>query len=346
MKTDKVMNDSCAPILRKEPQNEVNSKEQHNTFMGFDRHLRRACAALALVCLATIPAAYVPKTASDTGPDVTETTRIGAGNETYFIGAGGAPITGLKVKFVAESDIKIPDPIPNANDKSDGFSIQINCYPPEGNTVGWLQLTAMIQPAYGFKQKPGDTGNSLSLMASAWPSVVGAPDAASNQTIERVSYNLPSTIPRGYSFEIDLINNSKGDVTGYTLFYRNDKGGIITKTTMRLSKNSAVLMDGPIMQMHPTSIVAFTPDVVGICNGGFAGFTNAKAELLMSASQPLSASMANFTYGNHIFTGDVFPSGQPVPERYTTGEDSNLHIYEEDAPKGKLAELLTTDDQK
>jgi hypothetical protein len=336
------------PASTSERPKEVHAERQHDGKVGVCRLLRNAALTTLAVSLTVISVvSYSPKTAVNATPNAAVTTRIGEGNSNYYVSVGGAPITGLKVKLVAESDIKIPDPILNTNDKSDGFSIQINGYPPDGNTVGWLQLTVMIQPAYGFKPKPNDTGNSLSLLACAWPSVVGAQGAASNQTLERVSYNLPSIIPRGYSFEIDLINNSKGDVTGYTLVYRNDKGDAITKTTMHLSKNSAVLMGGPITQMHPTPIVAFTTDVVGICNGGFADFNNAKADLLMSASQPLSASIANFSYGNHIFTGDVFQSGQPVPERYTTGEDSNLHIYEENAPKGwNLAELLTTDDQK
>jgi hypothetical protein len=192
-----------------------------------------------------------------TGQDLALTPSNGLGsNSNYQFYNDCNPILDLQVRIEVTQDLI----------GSDGFSFQLNSYPPAGHTLVWQQYFISFQP-----QSDG-TGKLFGYVDDWSASAVVIGDAP-----ELVS--LPSAvIPAGYTLTIELANDSNGNVTGVTFAVLDQHTQTVGKQVIELS---------PVGDVAP--IASFELDLVGPIGGEATVLSSGTGTITYRASHTLTA---------------------------------------------------------
>ena len=136
---------------------------------------------------------------------------LGNGNVNYFLGGGGAALTGVSAKVDFSNDF-----ISSAG----GYSFQLNGYSTDPEATKWQQFVIYAAPG----------SNQLMATVQTW-SGTAAGDWINN--IHTSLANLStSTIPKGYSFTIVLSYYNAGGSDGYS-----DPSALISGATFTVDDN-------------------------------------------------------------------------------------------------------------
>jgi hypothetical protein len=199
-----------------------------------------------------------------------------------------------------------------------GFSFQLDCYSPEGSSIGWQQFVLAL---FGPNPEVGNTANEYTCGVNSWtPS--GAITWSSAPPFPTLIPSLPSlTIPVGYQIKITLKNDTtSGNVTQGTFDVIDNLGKTLASFTQ------------PIPAANQVPIIAIELNLVGPLRGQTAVLLSgtgtfeysAKSALTVSNQQPTCS--ADVPYPNFSFTQEqantsygVLPEnpGNPFKQSFT-----------------------------
>jgi hypothetical protein len=209
---------------------------------------------------------------------------LGNGNVNYFLGGGGAALTGVSavVDFTA-------DFVSTAG----GFSFQFNGYSTDPEPNKWQQFAIYATPG----------SSQLTATVQTW-SGTAAGDWINN--IHTSLANLPSsTIPKGYSFTIVLTYYNAGGDDGYS-----DPSALISGATFTVNDNTKKLVGtasigilGQTTQSNQPATVANLAPLAALefCIGGDYNFavadvTSGAGTITYTAAEGLTASSSEPSY--------------------------------------------------
>jgi hypothetical protein len=176
-------------------------------------------------------------------------------NSNYLLTNGNCQnIKDLKVSLEVTQDMFAISPTLGGDA---GCTMQLNAYNPAGPTTSWMQYVFLI------------SGNAINYQVQYWD--IAAACACGHALCDCTGplvnqmgtlLSLPNnTIPAGYTLQIDLNNDTAGNITGAT-FSVTDNDGNTHRQTATLDAN------------HQFPIVAFEVNVVGPDNGSDSQFSS------------------------------------------------------------------------
>ena len=212
------------------------------------------------------------------GPVPAPDGRLGS-NSNYYLSSDCNPIRGLSVTVEVTKDIT-----------SDiGFSIQLNCYSPQGANCVYQQYCMLIATSNGSPVK-------ISASAENWPSDsfrqslnVPAPSDLLN-THNQPMLDVPTaTLPAGYKFTISLTTDKDHNVNGATYLIVDEKGKS-TKLDIRLESLfvNHISPAKPITSVDLAPIVAFELNLVGPNGGRKTYLSSGAGTITYIAASPLT----------------------------------------------------------
>lgn len=166
---------------------------------------------------------------------VGDTHRKLRGNSNYFLWNGKTPtegpnVLGLSIQVVIGNDmVCTPATYPKTGaSRPEGFDIQLNCYPPAGDTSSsWQQYVFSFQPAYTHD-------NTIAPIPAVSCSVEFFGSSSFNahlpQYLPVTTGATPQALPAGYNFTITLTNDGSGNVTSAKFDVVADNGATQSQT--------------------------------------------------------------------------------------------------------------------
>ena len=222
-------------------------------------------------------------------------------------------IQNLKVSLKVSQDmVATVTPFGGGTPTSDGgFTLQLNAFNPSGQGTSWMQYIFLVSgnaingqvqywniAAYNncvnnCDQNCANQGGNVGQCQNNCP---GNCVTSQTQTVNLSKHILDlssNTIPAGYVFEVDLNNDSKGNITGGT-FKVTDNQGNPTSQQFQVDSN------------HQFPIVAFQVNIVGPDNLSNSAFTSGAGTIAYESSGQLciEGGIPDTCSGSSTFTGE------------------------------------------
>jgi hypothetical protein len=150
-----------------------------------------------------------------------------------------------------------------------GCTMQLNAYNPAGPTTNWMQYIFLVSGnAIQYQVQYWDMAAACACVSPGSPCTCTGPLVNKSGTVLSLPNN---TIPAGYTLQIDLNNDTAGNITG-ALFSVTDNNGNTKSQTATLDAN------------HHFPIVAFQVNVVGPDNFSDSQFSSGAGTITYGTS--------------------------------------------------------------
>jgi len=213
-------------------------------------------------------------------------------NNNYFLWNGNCPaptnLTGLKLIMHVTSDLV----------SANGFSLQWNGWGLANATVIWQQYQLLVgadgKMQCSIENWPGATVNVVTTPSGTYPVVTTGPNAVGFvDAFFPLQPTIPSgTLPGGYSVEIELYNDTAGNIIGAQFTVLN-QGNVVAQTTQEIQNLNLALAPGSPTNINvPSSllapIVGFQVALVGYDNSRQANFMSGLGKITVTSATPLT----------------------------------------------------------